>query len=244
MKLKKLFKSMLAFSAAAVMGLSMVSCNNDNSSSSAESTAKSSSSDTSGKSVTKSFVITLYPDYAPITCENFEKLVKDKFYDGLTFHRIYPGFMAQGGAPKGDGTDTIKGEFTSNGVDNRLSHVGYIVSMARSDDYDSASSQFFICFNDIAKKNTAGLNGNYAAFGKVTEGTDTIDDLEKVEVQADSSGEVSSPVNTVKIDKAEMIDDDSEGHHRVKFTVSFTEGTSSEESSEETAEATASEESK
>lgn len=95
----------------------------------------------------KTFVITLYPETAPITCENFQKLVEEKFYDGLTFHRVVDDFMAQGGDPKGDGTggseNTIKGEFTANGVENTLAHTRGVVSMARSNDMDSASSQFF-----------------------------------------------------------------------------------------------------
>ena len=110
---------------------------------------KDSASKSSGDN---SFVITLYPDVAPITCENFEKLVKDGFYDGLKFHRVVEDFMAQGGDPKGDGTggstDTIKGEFSQNGVENTLSHTRGVVSMARSNDPDSASSQFFICYGD------------------------------------------------------------------------------------------------
>ena len=87
-----------------------------------------------------------------MTCENFEKLVKDGFYNGLTFHRVVDGFMAQGGDPKGDGTggsdETIKGEFSLNGVENKLSHTRGVVSMARSQEFDSASSQFFICYSD------------------------------------------------------------------------------------------------
>ena len=110
--------------------------------------SKSDSSTADGSS----FVITLYPDEAPITCENFEKLVKDGFYDGLKFHRVVDGFMAQGGDPSGDGTggssETIKGEFSQNGVENNLSHTRGVVSMARSNDPDSASSQFFICYSD------------------------------------------------------------------------------------------------
>ncbi|MBR7085420.1 MAG: peptidylprolyl isomerase, partial [Oscillospiraceae bacterium] len=96
------------------------------------------------------FIITLYPDTAPITCENFEKLVSEGFYNGLTFHRVVDNFMAQGGDPEGTGMggseQTIKGEFASNGVENNLSHQRGIVSMARSQDPDSASSQFFICY--------------------------------------------------------------------------------------------------
>ena len=134
---------------------------------------KDSASKSSGDN---SFVITLYPDVAPITCENFEKLVKDGFYDGLKFHRVVEDFMAQGGDPKGDGTggstDTIKGEFSQNGVENTLSHTRGVVSMARSNDPDSASSQFFICYGD-----ESFLDGQYAAFGKVTEGIEVVDEI-------------------------------------------------------------------
>ena len=134
---------------------------------------KDSASKSSGDN---SFVITLYPDVAPITCENFEKLVKDGFYDGLKFHRVVEDFMAQGGDPKGDGTggstDTIKGEFSQNGVENTLSHTRGVVSMARSNDPDSASSQFFICYGD-----ESFLDGQYAAFGKVIEGMDVVNKI-------------------------------------------------------------------
>ena len=123
------------------------------------------------------FIVTLYPDVAPITCENFQSLVEAKFYDGLTFHRVIENFMAQGGDPAGDGTglgstaEKIKGEFSANGVENNLAHTRGVISMARaSDDMDSASSQFFICY-----KENSSLDGNYAAFGLVTEGMEVID---------------------------------------------------------------------
>lgn len=184
----------------------------------------SDSSDTgAAASNNKSFIITLYPEYAPLTCENFEKLVKDGFYDGLTFHRIVDDFMAQGGDPKGDGTggsgQTIKGEFSLNGVDNKLSHTRGVVSMARSQSYDSASSQFFICYSDSC----SFLDGQYAAFGKVTEGMEIVDSFLEVERKPGNDGAVSSPVKPVKIVKAEMTDDDSDGNHRVKFYVSLGE---------------------
>ena len=134
----------------------------------------------------KKIKIELYPETAPITCENFEKLVKQGFYDGLTFHRIIPGFMIQGGDPEGTGMggskDTIKGEFKSNGVNNELSHQRGVVSMARSQDPDSASSQFFICYADVS----ASLDGNYAAFGEVTEGMETVDEFLKCEREYNS----------------------------------------------------------
>ena len=106
-------------------------------------------------------------DTAPVTVANFAKLVNEGFYDGLTFHRIIKDFVVQGGDPKGDGTggskETIKGEFESNGVDNNISHKKGVISMARSNDYDSGSSQFFIVLKD-----STYLDGQYAAFGKVT----------------------------------------------------------------------------
>lgn len=113
---------------------------------------------------------------APITVANFVKLAQEGFYDGLTFHRVMPGFMIQGGDPLGTGLggseETIKGEFAQNGVDNPLSHTRGAISMARAQDYDSASSQFFIVHDDAA---AASLDGKYAAFGYVTEGMDVVD---------------------------------------------------------------------
>ena len=126
-------------------------------------------------------VIELDPEAAPITVENFKKLVSQDFYNGLTFHRIADltysgGYIVQGGDPKGDGTggskDTIKGEFKSNGVENPLKHVRGTISMARSTDNDSASSQFFICTNTITH-----LDENYAAFGMVIKGMNVVDEI-------------------------------------------------------------------
>lgn len=120
--------------------------------------------------------IELDPTVAPITVANFEKLVKEGFYDGLTFHRIIPGFMIQGGDPKGNGTggskENIKGEFASNGVNNPLKHTRGVISMARAMDPNSASSQFFIMHADAPH-----LDGQYAAFGKVVEGMDVVDQI-------------------------------------------------------------------
>lgn len=118
----------------------------------------------------------LYENVAPITVKNFVNLVNDKFYDGLTFHRIIKGFMIQGGDPNKDGTggskNNIKGEFTSNGVKNNLKHERGVISMARSNDMNSASSQFF-----IMQETNNSLDGNYAAFGKVTSGMDVVDEI-------------------------------------------------------------------
>jgi peptidyl-prolyl cis-trans isomerase B (cyclophilin B) len=128
----------------------------------------------------KKIEIELYPDIAPITCENFEKLVNQGFYNGLTFHRIIPGFMIQGGCPIGNGTGnpgwSIKGEFAANGVKNDLKHTRGVISMARSMMPDSAGSQFFIMHEDAPH-----LDGNYAAFGKVVSGMDVVDEIAMVE---------------------------------------------------------------
>ena len=126
---------------------------------------------------------------APITVENFLNLIEDKFYDNLTFHRIIKGFMIQGGDPKGNGTGgskkTIKGEFSANGVNNELSHVRGTISMARSEEYDSASSQFFIMHED-----NLGLDGNYAAFGKVIYGMEVVDKIAENTKVEDDNGTV------------------------------------------------------
>ena len=122
----------------------------------------------------------LYDDIAPITVENFEKLAGDGFYDGLTFHRVIPGFMIQGGCPNGNGTGgpghTIKGEFASNGVKNDLKHTTGVLSMARTMDPNSAGSQFFIMVADAPH-----LDGEYAAFGKILEGMEVAQEIAKAE---------------------------------------------------------------
>ena len=118
----------------------------------------------------------LYPEAAPITVENFVKLANDGFYNGLIFHRVIKDFMIQGGDPEGTGMggakDKIKGEFSVNGWNNPISHLRGVISMARSRAYDSASSQFFICHAD-----STYLDGQYAAFGKVTEGMEVVDEI-------------------------------------------------------------------
>ena len=123
--------------------------------------------------------IELNPEAAPITCENFLKLVHDGFYDGLTFHRVIPGFMVQGGCPLGNGTGgpgwNIKGEFMANGVANPIKHTRGVISMARAMDPNSAGSQFFIMHQDAPH-----LDGQYAAFGKVTSGMDVVDKIAMV----------------------------------------------------------------
>ena len=134
--------------------------------------------------------IELDADTAPITVTNFLKLVNSKFYDGLTFHRIIDGFMIQGGDPTGTGSggskETITGEFASNGIKNDITHVRGVISMARSNDKNSASSQFF-----IVHKDSEYLDGNYAGFGHVTKGIEVVDKVVKsVKGKTGSNGEV------------------------------------------------------
>ncbi len=149
----------------------------------------------------KKIVIELYPEYAPQTVANFVKLSKEGFYDGLTFHRVIEGFMAQGGDPNGDGTGGsgkyILGEFEANNIDtNTLKHERGTISMARSNDPNSASSQFFICYDDVSF-----LDGQYAAFGKVKSGMDVVDSFAESEMTVNSMGELASPAEPIRIKK-------------------------------------------
>ena len=148
--------------------------------------------------------VELDADTAPITVTNFVKLVQDNFYDGLTFHRIIDGFMIQGGDPNGDGTgganEDIKGEFTNNGVKNDISHVRGTISMARSSDPDSASSQFFIVQSD-----STYLDGDYAAFGHVTSGMDIVDKICKDANPTDGNGSIADDQQPV-IESIRMVD--------------------------------------
>ncbi len=143
--------------------------------------------------------IELLPEHAPKTCANFEKLVSEGFYDGLIFHRVIAGFMIQGGDPTGTGCggsdENIKGEFKINGVNNTLSHERGVISMARSQNYNSASSQFFICHAD-----SQFLDGQYAAFGRVTEGMDVVDRIAQVRTNAQDR-----PLDEQKMKKVEII---------------------------------------
>lgn len=152
------------------------------------------------------FKVELYPEYAPKTVENFLGLVSEGFYDGLTFHRIVDDFMAQGGDPALSGKDeasSIPGEFTSNGyAQNTLHHDRGIISMARTNDPNSASSQFFICYSD---RYSASLDGNYAAFGKVIEGMETVDSFLQVERTYNALGELAQPVTPIVIAHAEVV---------------------------------------
>ena len=133
----------------------------------------------------------LYPEIAPNTVNNFISLINKGFYDGLIFHRVIRGFMIQGGDPEGTGRggsdETIKGEFSENGVKNDISHERGVISMARSSDPDSASSQFFIVQSD-----STYLDGQYAAFGHVTEGMDIVDQICKAAKPTDNNGTISA----------------------------------------------------
>ena len=140
----------------------------------------------------------LYPEIAPITVANFEKLAAEGFYDGLIFHRVIPGFMIQGGCPLGNGTGgpghNIKGEFAANGVKNDLKHTRGVLSMARAMHPDSAGSQFFIMV-----ENAPHLDGQYAAFGKITEGIEAADRI--VSAKRDYSDKPLDPqvIKTIKV---------------------------------------------
>jgi peptidyl-prolyl cis-trans isomerase B (cyclophilin B) len=138
----------------------------------------------------------LYPDIAPKTVDNFIALIQKGFYDGLIFHRVIPGFMIQGGDPNGNGTGgsdkTIPGEFTKNGFENNLDHTRGVLSMARSKDFNSASSQFFIMVKDYPS-----LNKNYASFGKVIEGMEIADKI--VSVEKDSNDKPLIPQKMKKV---------------------------------------------
>ena len=145
--------------------------------------------------------IALDHDAAPKTVENFEKLVSEGFYDGLIFHRVISGFMIQGGCPKGTGTGgpgyCIKGEFKLNGVKNNLSHKRGVVSMARAQDFNSASSQFFIVHEDAPY-----LDEQYAAFGHVVDGMDVVDEIANV-----PTGYMDRPRTDMRMKKVTLVED-------------------------------------
>ncbi|MGP7815813.1 peptidylprolyl isomerase [Niallia sp. 01092] len=143
--------------------------------------------------------VELNPEMAPNTVNNFISLVNKGFYNGLTFHRVIPDFMIQGGDPNGDGTGdpgySIKGEFSSNGVENNLKHERGVISMARSNDPDSAGSQFFIMV-----ENAQHLDGKYAAFGKVIKGMDVVDKIVQVDRDASDKPKVDVVIKKVTVD--------------------------------------------
>ena len=148
--------------------------------------------------------VELDADSAPVTVTNFVKLAQDGFYDGLTFNRIIEGFMIQGGDPNGDGTggsdENIKGEFSNNGVENNISHTRGTISMARAQDPDSGSSQFF-----IVQADSTFLDGDYAGFGHVTEGMDIVDKICEDAKPTDDNGTISKEEQPV-IEKVTIID--------------------------------------
>ncbi|MDP4132915.1 MAG: peptidylprolyl isomerase [Bacillota bacterium] len=201
-------KLMLIVISLALM-LLFVSCGNKNAENQAVTDNSKGQEKTSGETASKEgkhpmvtisvkdygdMVFELYSEDAPITVDNFIKLANKGFYEAKIFHRVYKGFMIQGGSSDGMGyagsDETIKGEFSSNGVNNSLSHVRGVISMARSpQDPDSASSQFFICDAD-----STFLDGSYAAFGKLVEGFDVLDKIADTEVTYNSAGEKSSPL--------------------------------------------------
>ena len=146
----------------------------------------------------KTFTAELYPETAPNTVANFVTLIQSGFYDGLIFHRVIPGFMIQGGDPNGTGTGgpgyAIKGEFAANGVNNPLKHTRGVLSMARSMMKDSAGSQFFVMHKDAPH-----LDGQYAAFGKVTQGMETVD-----EIATTRTGAQDRPVTPQRLKKVSV----------------------------------------
>lgn len=143
----------------------------------------------------------LYPETAPITVENFVKLAKNGFYDGLIFHRVIEGFMIQGGDPTGTGMGgpgyQIKGEFAANGIKNQLKHTRGVISMARSARPDSAGSQFFIMHRDAPH-----LDGQYAAFGKMTDGFDVLDNIAAVDTDY-----ADKPLSEQKMKKITIVEE-------------------------------------
>ena len=140
----------------------------------------------------------LYPEHAPKTVANFESLVKEGFYNGLTFHRIIPGFMIQGGDPLGNGMGgsekKLVGEFRTNGFNNPIKHERGVISMARAYDPNSASSQFF-----IMHKNAPHLDGQYAAFGKVVNGMDVVDEIASIPTDYSDRPKIAVRIKTVTI---------------------------------------------
>ena len=150
--------------------------------------------------------IELYPEIAPNTVRNFVSLIKKGFYDGLTFHRIIPGFMIQGGCPEGTGMGNpgyrIKGEFTRNQFQNNLKHSRGVISMARAMNFDSAGSQFF-----IMHENSPHLDGQYASFGKVIEGMDVVDKIANVKTDYNDMPDEPQVMAKVTVENAEGIEE-------------------------------------
>ena len=208
-----LMKKLLTACVAAVLLLSLAACGKTDTDTITDSKADKPAAETAGVGTHHAEIdiqdygtITVELDgaAAPMTVQNFMDLANDGFYDGLTFHRIIAGFMMQGGDPNGNGTggseNTIKGEFSSNGVKNDISHVRGTISMARSTDPDSASSQFFIVQSD-----STHLDGDYAAFGHVTSGMDIVDQICKDAKPTDGNGTIAKDQQPV-IESIRMVD--------------------------------------
>ena len=207
-------KKLLAVCAAAVLLLSLAACGKTDTDTITDSKADKPAAETAGVGTHHAEIdiqdygtitVELDGDAAPITVQNFMDLANDGFYDGLTFHRIIAGFMMQGGDPNGNGTggsgENIKGEFSANGVDNTLSHTRGAISMARSMNYDSASSQFFIMHRDYTS-----LDGQYAVFGYVTDGMDIVDGICESAKPTDNNGTIPAAeqpvINSITIKEA------------------------------------------
>ncbi len=175
----KKFKKILALCLIFIMSIGCIACGKDGGDEMEKQFVQIEMKD-GGK-----IVIELLPEYAPMSVEFFTELVEDKYYDGLVFHRAVEGFMIQGGSPNGDGIGgcgrTVKGEFASNGIENNLSHTRGVVSFARTNVKDSASGQFFIMHDD-----GTFLDGNYAAFGRVVEGMEVVDEIATSPVSGES----------------------------------------------------------
>ena len=197
-----MIKKILAFATVTTIILSLLGCSNNGGLEVSEETTNYVGIELENGSTVK---VELYPDTAPVTVENFKNLVAKGFYDGLTFHRVIDGFMIQGGDPKGDGTggaaNKIFGEFLKNGFNNELTHTAGVLSMARSMENNSASSQFFIMV-DAAPH----LDGSYAAFGKVYEGMDAVYKIATETKVEDANGKVSKE-NQPKIRKIVFLKD-------------------------------------
>ncbi len=211
----KISKKIIALIVALVSVLTLVACSSNSGNDSTDNTQEAENSviennnseNTKVKVTVKDygeFIIELYPEYAPKTVENFISLVESGFYSGTVFHRVIDGFMAQGGAGVNDEKlEPIEGEFASNGwTKNTLSHTRGVISMARTSDPNSATSQFFICYDDTGCK---GLDGDYAAFGKVIEGMEVVDKFLTAERTYNYSLELAEPVEDIVIEKMEIV---------------------------------------
>ena len=206
-------KKLLSICLAALLLLSMAGCGKTDTDTITGSKADKPAAETAGVGTHHAEIdiqdygtitVELDGDAAPITVQNFMDLANAGFYNGLTFHRIIAGFMMQGGDPNGNGTggseNTIKGEFSANGVENPLAHTRGAISMARAQDMDSASSQFFICHAD-----STFLDGQYACFGYVTDGMDVVDAVCEAAQPTDDNGTIPADQQPV-ITEVRMID--------------------------------------